>query len=326
MDSLNEIRQRKIARYRAMMPPDCEIGPIPEDLTDLGYAACLARIAAIAPPDFALKAGAARRLSDLGLLGHLIMSCARLGETYDIWTRHAQMAGEPVQLVTHLSNPVWTVEFAPLPFLSAATAAFCSEELCAMFFAFAQEVTGHDFADFSIELGHAAQAGTDYAGLLPCPISFGHRRTRIIGPASALDLPQLSRNNETFEHLLRHFQEKDSRLQRFAARPVSLQLYDHLLRHLGTEPRIGLAAQALGTSPRSLVRHLAAEGSSFGEVLDEFRRAYATELLRDTAASPKQIAHALGFASENSLRRAFREWTGQPIGRWRRPPADQRNL
>lgn len=326
MNRIFEIRQRKITHYRALLPPDCDIGPVPAELTDIAYVACLSRIVAAAPPGFGPRAGASRRLSDLGLLGHLIMSCARLRETYEMWTSHAEMAGEPVRLVSEVANDVWTLEFTPLPFLPSHVAAFSSEEMCAMFFAFAREITGHDFADFSIELAHPAQPGADYATNYPCPVSFGNRRTRIRGPATALDLPQLSRDPETFEHLLRHFREKDSRLQRFASRPVSLQLYDHFLRSLGTEPRLDVAASTLATSTRSLVRRLAAEGSSFGEVLDEFRRAYAIELLRDTAASSKQIAHALGYASENSLRRAFREWTGIPIGKWRRNPPDQRNL
>ena len=195
-----------------------------------------------------------------------------------------------------------------------------------MFFAFAREITGHSFADFAIELAHPAQAGADYARHLPCPATFGHRRTRIRGPAAALDLPQLSRDRETFDHLLRHFQQEGSRLERFASRPVSLQLYDHLLRNLGAEPRLDHAARALGTSSRSLVRRLAAEGSSFGEILDAFRHAYAAELLRNTTASTKQIAHALGFASENSLRRAFKGWTGAPVARWRRQQTDQRSV
>lgn len=318
MYHLSDIRKRKILQYLALLPDDCGIGPVPDQLTELTYSAFLARLIELAPPGFALTVGSSRRLTDLGLIGHLVMSCARLRDTYEVWNRHAEMAGEPVSIISNEAAGVWTLEFVPKPFLPSRVAAFCSEEMCASVFAFAREVTGHDFTDFTIELAHMPQAGVAYDQHYPCPVTFGHRKTRILGPASALDLQQLSRDQETFDHLLRHFREQDSRLRRFADMPFSLQLYDHFLRQLGNEPRLDRAARVLGTSTRSLVRQLASEGTSFGEVLDEFRHAYAVELLRDTEASPKQVAHALGFASENSLRRVFQRWTGKPIGAWRR--------
>lgn len=318
MDRISEIRQRKIAQYHQLLPANVDFSPVAGNMSDLSYAASLSRIVSVAPADFALRAGSSRRLSDLGLLGHLIMSCSRLGETYEIWVQHAQMAGELVQLESRMEDGAWLLEFVPLPFLPRHVAAFCCEEMCAVFFAFAREITGLDFTDFTVLLGHGQKPGVDYSRFFPCPVSFDHRRTRIRGPARALDLPQISRDPETFEHLLRHFRGENSQLVRFSNRPVSLKLYDHFLRNLGTVPSLVQAARALGTSTRSLVRCLHAEGTGFGEVLEEFRRAYAVEFLRDTLASPKQIAHALGYVSENSLRRAFRDWTGEPIGQWRR--------
>jgi AraC-like DNA-binding protein len=318
LDRISEIRQRKIAQYRQLLPANFDFGPVAGDMSDLAYAACLARIASVAPADFALRAGASRRLSDLGLLGHLIMSCSRLDETYEIWMQHAQMAGELVQLDSRVVDDQWRLEFVPLPFLPRQVAAFCCEEMCAVFFAFMREITCIDFADFTVALGHERKAHVDYATFFPCPVRFNNRRTQIFAPASARELPQISRDPETFEHLLRHFRSQNSQLERFATRPISLKLYDHFIRNLGTGPSLEQAARAIGTSQRSLVRHLHAEETSFGEVLEAFRRAYAAEFLRDTMASPKQIAHALGYHSENSLRRAFRHWTGKPIGAWRK--------
>lgn len=322
MDRISEIRQRKIVQYHQLLPSNFDFGPVAGQMSDLAYAACLARIASVAPADFALRAGSSRRLSDLGLLGHLIMSCSRLGETCEVWMQHAQMAGELVRLETRVIGEKWVLELVPLPFLPRQVAAFCCEELCAVFFAFARETTGIDFAEFTVFLGHDRKANVDYDTFFPCPVRFNNRRTLIFGPASALELPQIARDPETFEHLLRHFRGQDSQFERFATRPISLKLYDHFLRSLGTGANLDQAAHAIGTSQRSLVRHLHAEGTSFGEVLEAFRRAYAVEFLRDTMASPKQIAHALGYVSENSLRRAFRNWTGKPIGAWRKAQQD----
>jgi AraC-like DNA-binding protein len=70
-------------------------------------------------------------------------------------------------------------------------------------------------------------------------------------------------------------------------------------------------ARSLATSPRTLKRQLAAEGTSFSEVLDEERHERALVLLRSPAASVKDVAHRLGFANIANFTRAFHRWTGQ---------------
>lgn len=69
-------------------------------------------------------------------------------------------------------------------------------------------------------------------------------------------------------------------------------------------------ARTLGMSVRSLGRLLAAEGLQAQSALEDLRRAYAVELLRDARLSTEHIAERLGYADERSFRRAFERWTG----------------
>jgi AraC-like DNA-binding protein len=50
---------------------------------------------------------------------------------------------------------------------------------------------------------------------------------------------------------------------------------------------------------------------------DEVRSARAQELLRRSRQPVKQVAHQLGFRSEKSFARAFRQWTGVTPSDWR---------
>jgi AraC-like DNA-binding protein len=50
---------------------------------------------------------------------------------------------------------------------------------------------------------------------------------------------------------------------------------------------------------------------------DEVRCQRAQELLRRTRQPVKQIAHQLGYRSEKSFARAFRQWTGATPSDWR---------
>ena len=71
-----------------------------------------------------------------------------------------------------------------------------------------------------------------------------------------------------------------------------------------------ILAEALKTSPRTLKRQLAAEGTSFSTLVDEERRQQAMILLRASGSSLKDVADRLGYANLANFTRAFHRWTG----------------
>ena len=79
----------------------------------------------------------------------------------------------------------------------------------------------------------------------------------------------------------------------------------------------GIAAQ-LAMSARSLHRQLREEGATLQQIKDEVRRERAQQLLWRSTQPIKQIAEATGFRNEKSFARAFRTWTGQSPGAFRR--------
>jgi AraC-like DNA-binding protein len=79
----------------------------------------------------------------------------------------------------------------------------------------------------------------------------------------------------------------------------------------GHELSLEHVAAALHLSTRTLKRQLAAEGSSFSELVDDERRARATFLLGSPDLSLKDIAGRLGYANLSNFTRAFLRWTGQ---------------
>ncbi|HUR90319.1 MAG TPA: AraC family transcriptional regulator [Ramlibacter sp.] len=69
-------------------------------------------------------------------------------------------------------------------------------------------------------------------------------------------------------------------------------------------------AKLLHMSARTLHRQLKEEDASLQQLKDETRRERAADLLFRTAKPIKQVASAVGFRSEKSFIRAFRQWTG----------------
>lgn len=83
-------------------------------------------------------------------------------------------------------------------------------------------------------------------------------------------------------------------------------------RSLGTGPvRIGSVARLLRVHPRTLQRHLAAEGTTFEAVVDEARRDTAERLILRTDLPFTQVAAMVGLAEQSALSRAARRWFGE---------------
>lgn len=70
-------------------------------------------------------------------------------------------------------------------------------------------------------------------------------------------------------------------------------------------------AERLHVSTRTLHRHLREEGASLLQLKNEARRDRALALLNRTTRSIKQVAQAVGYRSEKSFERAFKQWTGR---------------
>ncbi len=74
---------------------------------------------------------------------------------------------------------------------------------------------------------------------------------------------------------------------------------------------IGFIAASIGLSTKKLRRLLAAEGTTFSDVLDEVRSRLAREYLERSDAPIASIARLLDYASAPPFILAFKRWTGE---------------
>ena len=76
-------------------------------------------------------------------------------------------------------------------------------------------------------------------------------------------------------------------------------------------------ASELGMGSRTLQRRLAAEGTSWLDVLNTTRERLARYYFQSTELNTTEVGFLLGFADPNSLFRAFHRWTGTTPEAWR---------
>jgi AraC-like DNA-binding protein len=115
----------------------------------------------------------------------------------------------------------------------------------------------------------------------------------------------------------------DEVLVRFLARleqaRVATRVQQALLEALPDgAPSKTAIARRLGMSPRNLQRHLADEGTSFKDVLNDARADLARTYVEEQRLSVTEIAFVLGFADTSAFSRAFKRWTGASPRDWAR--------
>jgi AraC-like DNA-binding protein len=86
-------------------------------------------------------------------------------------------------------------------------------------------------------------------------------------------------------------------------------------------PSAAIVAARLGVSTRTLARRLEAESVTFYDILDGVRRRLAIEYVANTQRPLRDVGVQLGFAHAAAFHRAFRRWTGQAPGAFRRARA-----
>ena len=78
-----------------------------------------------------------------------------------------------------------------------------------------------------------------------------------------------------------------------------------------------MISKVLSISTRTLHRLLAAQGTTFRQLLEDVRYEIARQLLIDSEMTPAEIADVLDYADATAFTRAFRRWTDSPPAAWR---------
>ena len=86
----------------------------------------------------------------------------------------------------------------------------------------------------------------------------------------------------------------------------------------GQTPSIDEVALTLGMPSWTLRRKLKEEDSAYQSLVDEMRRDVAMSYMKNTDLTFGEISYLLGFSTPGAFQRAFKRWSGQTPGEFRK--------
>ncbi len=313
-----EARGVDVASIRRRVGLGVDLGPdqrLPESVPREVW-----RLAAEATGDeaIAIHVAEARAPAALDVLEYAFRASPTLGEALGQVVRYGRVMHDRVtlRLVAEGGAVRLTGTLAPGHPISRYQAEF----FLATWLQLARDTCSPDLAPVEVRFGHSAPAGVDeLRRFFACPLVFGQADVGLLFARADVDRPMRGADPALTALLGRQL---DRLLQSLPA-DASLSsraralVRDDLPSGNASAERV---AKQLAVSVRTLSRRLAAEATSFREILDSVREELACAHLRNPAMEIVEIAFLLGYSESSAFHRWFKRRTGRTPLEFRSEP------
>lgn len=271
-------------------------------------------------PDFGLRLGQQLQPSAHGPLGYLALSSPTLFSALKALRDYLPMRLPWVAVDLSLDESAIQCE---LRFLMAVEGNQFAQTTLAECFAMViqslvEEVLGRAADDADITFAHAPPTHAAlYGNYLHAPFKFTGERNRYRLPARLANTPNTKGDNAAYRLTAQLCNTLLAQKPRSASSMADKVRTLLLLRPIESSGEAEIAS-SLFVSKRTLARRLCAEGTGYRQLRDQFLRELACHHLLDPRQTIDTVAAALGYHDAAAFRKAFRRWTGQTPGAYRR--------
>ena len=273
-------------------------------------------LAAAGPPGIGLDVGLATTLNERGSHGHLLLAvdtiqtAIRLGqEYYDLVYLHVGWnSRQEGNLFSHRFS-----EDYPL----GEARQFCMDRALVIMQVGATYFSRGELTPTLVTLDSPRPSyAARYDELFQCPVKFSQPATEIQYSSEALGHRVSSHDQQVLDVMKSLCQNLLEKLHGRQGLVSEVRRAIHLKP--GSFPNIDQVSERLGCAPRTLRKKLQQEQESFQKILDEERRAVASDYLRDSTLSIQEIAVRCGFNDPQNFSQSFRRWTGKSPTQFRK--------
>jgi AraC-like DNA-binding protein len=265
--------------------------------------------------DFGLRMAQARQLSDLGVLGLLLIHLPSLRAVLQTLIRSRQPVGSTLALALVEAGKS-TVIREELIGPVAARSRQATELALGVLYRLCAALPGQRWNPQSVNFRHAAPADIHrHRQLFNCKLKFGSEFDGIVCATADLDSPNPQSDPVLAAYARRLVDVPGEAEEDTLAQTVRKVLYVQL--PLG-RTSIDQAAQSLGLHVRTLQRQLSADGVAFSELINEVRRDLVLRHLSQPDRSLTWVAEQIGYGRPSSFTRWFIAHFRETPTEWRR--------
>lgn len=268
--------------------------------------------------DLGLHVGEQIRPGHYGVLGYVAMACDTLGEALACQQRYQSLVLSlpPMQLRQEGEGILLSWRSVP----DASYRQLAEFNLSALL-SFVRWITGLPLRPLRLDLIYPEPADTrEQRRLFGCPLRFEQSEYRLLIPAAWASQP-LIQPDPAMRALMDRLAGRQLQQLAQADDPVA-RARAQIARQLSEGvPELGRVAAQLQLSPRSLQRLLQDQGLSYSQLVEAVRRELAERYLAEPALDLTDLAFLLGYSEQSAFQRAYKRWTGQTPGEYRRQRA-----
>lgn len=270
----------------------------------------------IEDPCFGLKTATVFHPSDLNVLGYAWLSSSTLRTAFERLHRYQKMVSEFIEISLNEADDLFEVSLN-VQDKSIVTMAQMDTGVTVLFH-MCQCNYGQTLKPSVVYLTHAKpDCYQKYYEYFQCDVLFDQVETKLCFPATILDEPLLNSmpnmsfmTDKTIIDYLESMHEENT----------ITKVKQAIMKLLPSEVSIEKVTNILHLTPRTLHRHLKAEGTTFKHILDDVRYDLSKEYILNNNYSLTEIAFQLGFSDSSAFSRAFKHWSGQSPSHYKKQP------
>jgi AraC-like DNA-binding protein len=267
--------------------------------------------------DFARAVGLQYNFANTGILGYALLASPTIGDAINVACRYASLSSSFLGL-NRQDSPVGAVIEFDNSHVPADVREFMLERDMYAITNLAPLLVGQLEADvvLTVEVpGFALPLERLEFRRLTIEIDTSSARSAIAVPAEVLRLAMPAADAATARACVQQCEDLlQARRQR---RGMAARVRTRLIRDPGQLPAMAVIAREFCITERTMHRRLAAEHTSYRELVDEVRVNLASALL-ESGLTVEETARQLGYSETAAFTRAFIRMRGEPPSKYRR--------
>lgn len=270
-------------------------------------------------PDLGFRVGERTTPLEHGVLGYALLSSRTLRNSLDRYVRFQDLQGPLLTVSFTELGP--TAELTAIPragrwYMTPLALRYIVQEWLIGWNQWCQLI-GRSGSFFEhVRLGYPSDGQRrHYEDHLGCTVSFDNEATTAVFASRRLDLP-LEYADESIAALCKVQCER--LLEVLNLRPgLVAEIHRQLADQPGQVPGMDEMAERLHIGTRTLRRRLQDDGTTYQDVVSEFRVTMAKRYMEETKLPANEIAILVGYSDPANLYRTFRRVTGQTPRQYR---------